>query len=71
MNKAEYLVGLMLDGKILPALQMQGTPGISDPGEVLVQKCYEAGIKVTISSRPCCMYNRTYYVWFIYKKICI
>ena len=46
-DKAEYLVGLMLDGKNIACITDAGTPGISDPGEVLVQKCYEAGIKVT------------------------
>lgn len=70
-DKAEYLVGLILDGKNIACITDAGTPGISDPGEVLVQKCYEAGIKVTSLPGPCCMYNRTYYVWFIYKKICI
>lgn len=51
-DKAEYLVGLMLDGKNIACITDAGTPGISDPGEVLVQKCYEAGIKVTSLPGP-------------------
>lgn len=51
-DKAEYLVGLMLDGKNIACITDAGTPGISDPGEVLVQKCYEVGIKVTSLPGP-------------------
>lgn len=51
-DKAEYLVGLILDGKNIACITDAGTPGISDPGEVLVQKCYEAGIKVTSLPGP-------------------
>ena len=51
-DKADYLVGLMLDGKNIACITDAGTPGISDPGEVLVQKCYEAGIKVTSLPGP-------------------
>lgn len=51
-DKAEYLVSLMLDGKNIACITDAGTPGISDPGEVLVQKCYEAGIKVTSLPGP-------------------
>lgn len=51
-DKAEYLVGLMLDGKNIACITDAGTPGISDPGEVLVRKCYDAGIKVTSLPGP-------------------
>lgn len=46
-DKARYLVDKMLEGTTIALITDAGTPGISDPGEVLVQQCYEAGIKVT------------------------
>ena len=45
-DKAEELVSAMLKGKSVACVTDAGTPGISDPGEVLVNKAIEAGIKV-------------------------
>lgn len=47
VEKADYLVGLMQQGKNIALVTDAGTPAISDPGEVLVAKCHEAGIIVT------------------------
>lgn len=47
IEKADYLVGLMLQGKNVALITDAGTPAISDPGEVLVAKCHEEGIAVT------------------------
>ncbi|MBO4410711.1 MAG: 16S rRNA (cytidine(1402)-2'-O)-methyltransferase [Lachnospiraceae bacterium] len=46
-EKADDLVRQILDGKTVVCITDAGTPGISDPGEVLVEKCIEAGIPVT------------------------
>lgn len=46
-DKADVLVEKMLQGTNLALITDAGTPGISDPGEVLVKKAYEAGIEVT------------------------
>lgn len=46
-EKAAELVDMMLGGKTVACVTDAGTPGISDPGEVLVQKAIEAGIGVT------------------------
>lgn len=46
IEKADYLVSEMLSGKTVACITDAGTPGISDPGEELVKKCYEAGINV-------------------------
>ncbi len=46
-EKADELVRMILDGKNIALITDAGTPAISDPGEVLVQKCAEAGIIVT------------------------
>ena len=47
VEKADYLVAQMQQGKNVALVSDAGTPGISDPGEVLVAKCHEAGIAVT------------------------
>ena len=47
VEKADYLVQQMQRGKDVALITDAGTPAVSDPGEVLVAKCYEAGIAVT------------------------
>ena len=47
VEKADYLVQQMQQGKDVALVTDAGTPAVSDPGEVLVAKCYEAGIAVT------------------------
>lgn len=47
VEKADYLVEQMRQGRNVALITDAGTPGISDPGEVLVAKCHEAGIPVT------------------------
>ena len=47
VEKADYLVEQMQQGKNVALITDAGTPAISDPGEVLVAKCHEAGITVT------------------------
>ena len=51
-DKAEDLVNTLLSGKNVALITDAGTPAISDPGEVLVQKCVEAGIPVTSLPGP-------------------
>lgn len=47
VEKALTLIEQMHQGKNVALITDAGTPAISDPGEVLVQKCHEAGIVVT------------------------
>ena len=47
VEKADYLVEQMQQGKNVALITDAGTPAISDPGEVLVAKCHAAGIVVT------------------------
>lgn len=52
VEKADYLVEQMQQGKNVALISDAGTPAISDPGEVLVQKCQERGITVTSLPGP-------------------
>ena len=47
IEKADYLVTELFQGKNIALITDAGTPAISDPGEVLVRKCQQAGIIVT------------------------
>ena len=54
-NKAEkgkHLIERMKRGESIALISDAGTPGISDPGEELVKRCYEEGIKVTSLPGP-------------------
>lgn len=52
VEKADYLVEQMRQGKDVALITDAGTPAISDPGEVLVTKCQAAGIPVTSLPGP-------------------
>ncbi len=52
IEKADYLVGQLQQGKDVALISDAGTPAVSDPGEVLVQKCQRAGITVTSLPGP-------------------
>ncbi len=56
-EKADELVSFLLEGKNIAEITDAGTPGISDPGEVLVSKCYEAGIEVIPVPGACAAVN--------------
>jgi 16S rRNA (cytidine1402-2'-O)-methyltransferase len=53
IQKTDYIVGLLKQGKNLALLSDAGTPGISDPGNKLIEKIVESlGDSVKISSVP-------------------
>ena len=56
-DKAEFLVGKLLEGLDIALITDAGTPGISDPGEELVRQCWEAGVKVTSLPGACACIN--------------
>ena len=47
VEKAYTLIEKMQEGLNVALITDAGTPGISDPGEVLAAMCYDAGIEVT------------------------
>lgn len=47
VEKAKKLIEKLKDGKDIAVITDAGTPGISDPGEVLVSMCHEENITVT------------------------
>lgn len=53
IEKAEQIVVWLQEGKNIALITDAGTPSISDPGEVLVNKCLKMGIPVT-SLPGCC-----------------
>ena len=53
VEKADQLVAKLQAGKNIALITDAGTPAISEPGEVLVAKCLDAGIPVT-SLPGCC-----------------
>ena len=52
IDKAYVLISKMQEGQNIALITDAGTPAISDPGEVLVKMCYEAGIVVTSLPGP-------------------
>ena len=47
MEKGEYIISLLKEGKNIALVSDAGTPAISDPGEDLVKLCIENDILVT------------------------
>jgi len=54
-DKAAELIDKMSSGASVAIITDAGTPAISDPGEVLVDMCHKAGIKVTSLPGPCAL----------------
>ena len=52
VEKAYTLIEKMREGLNVALITDAGTPGISDPGEVLAAMCYDAGIEVTSLPGP-------------------
>ena len=53
VEKAEQILAWIKEGKNIALITDAGTPAVSDPGEVLVDKCLKEGVPVT-SLPGCC-----------------
>lgn len=51
-SKGGYLINQMLEGKNIALVSDAGTPGISDPGEIVINGALEAGIDVVSVPGP-------------------
>jgi len=56
-TKAEILVNKILDGNNIALVSDAGTPGISDPGEEIVQNCIENNIEIIPVPGACAFIN--------------
>ena len=54
-DKAAELIDKLREGKDIALITDAGTPGISDPGEVFVSMCHDAGIRVTSLPGACAL----------------
>lgn len=57
IEKGEYLVSLLKEGKDIALVSDAGTPAISDPGEDLVKLCIENDLEVTSVPGPVAAIN--------------
>ena len=53
VEKAEQMVGQLLEGRQIALITDAGTPATSDPGEVLVRMCHEHNVPVTSLPGSC------------------
>ncbi len=52
-ERTPELIGRLADGAQIALITDAGMPAISDPGQILVARCHEAGIPVTALPGPC------------------
>ena len=45
-NKTDKLINDLKENKILSLVSDAGTPALSDPGQIIISKCHDEGIKV-------------------------
>lgn len=55
--KTEGLIEKLLEGQTIAIVSDAGTPGICDPGEVIIKKCIEQNIEVIPIPGACAMIN--------------
>lgn len=59
-EKAEVLIRKLQEGTNIALITDAGTPGISDPGEVMARRCHEEGICVTSLPGACACITGTH-----------
>lgn len=53
IQKGEYLIRLIKEGRKIALVSDSGTPGVSDPGFNIIRLAIQNGIEVTIAPGPC------------------
>lgn len=56
-EKTESLIGKLLEGCNIALVSDAGTPGVSDPGEVIIKKCIEKNIPIVPIPGACALVN--------------
>ncbi len=56
-TKADVLIEKLQEGQNIALVSDAGTPGICDPGEEVIKKCIELGIKIVPIPGACAMIN--------------
>lgn len=56
-TKSDVLIEKLQDGQNIALVSDAGTPGICDPGEEVIKKCIEFGIKIVPIPGACAMIN--------------
>ncbi len=51
-KKVNHIIGLLLQGQQLALVSDAGTPGISDPGYLLIKRCIEDDIEIEVLPGP-------------------
>lgn len=52
-DRSDEILARLKEGRHVVLVSDAGTPAISDPGEILVRRCHEEGIRVTAVPGPC------------------
>ena len=55
--KSKELINILKEGKNIGLITDAGTPGICDPGEVIIKECIEEGINIVPIPGACAMIN--------------
>lgn len=55
--KTDILINELKKGKTIALVSDAGTPGISDPGEIIIKECIQANIKVIAIPGACALIN--------------
>ena len=55
--KTEILIGKLIEGQDIALVSDAGTPGICDPGEIVIKKCSDEGINIIPIPGSCAMIN--------------
>ena len=56
-DKSDFLIQKLLNGESIALVSDAGTPGVCDPGQAIIYKCIQNGIKIVPIPGACAMIN--------------